>query len=51
MKKKLKKSRKKPKKVVYLQSVSPKYEPIFCGARLIKANHNRLWRWDNLEDV
>jgi len=51
MKKTSKKIRKKAKKVVSLQSiVTNKYET-FCGFRLVAANHNRLWRWDTLEDV
>lgn len=50
MKKSSRKIRKQKKKVVYLQS-SSKHEPTFCGARLVVANHNRLWRWDSLEEV
>ena len=51
MKKKLKKIRKKSKKVVSLQSVSQRNEITWCGARLVTTNHNRLWRWDSLEEV
>jgi hypothetical protein len=47
-----KKIRKKGKKVVYLPATTyPTNETTFCGFRIIKANHNRLWRWDTLEDV
>lgn len=49
-------SRKKRKKigksgvnVVYLQSAIT--TPTICGFRVNKLNHNRLWRWDTLEDV
>lgn len=47
-----KKSRKKAKKVVYLQAqVFPKFTPTWCGFPLNLQNYNRLWRWDTLEDV
>lgn len=41
------KTRKNKKKVVHLQFVRPQ----FCGFPLNCINHNRLWRWDTLEDV
>lgn len=51
MKKRWKKIRKKPKNIVSLQSVGSRNEATWCGARLVKANHNRLWRWDSLEEI
>jgi hypothetical protein len=47
-----KKIRKKKKKVVSLPATTyPTHETIWCGFRINKVNHNRLWRWDTLEDV
>lgn len=46
-----KKSRKKQKKVVYLQTKVTTSVPTWCGARINLKNYNRLWRWDTLEDV
>lgn len=52
MKKSLRKIRNKKKKVVSLPATTyPNSDLLFCGFRIIKEKHNRLWRWDNLEDV
>lgn len=51
MGKKSKKTRKKQKTVVSLLPTTVLNEVTICGFRINKEKHNRLWRWDTLEDV
>jgi hypothetical protein len=51
MKKRSKKIRNRDKKVVSLPATIHSTETYICGFRINKEKHNRLWRWDTLEDV
>lgn len=50
MAKKSKKVRKQSKNVVS-SLPRPSMGPTLCGFPLVKANVNRLWRWDDLTEV
>lgn len=52
MKKSRRKIRRLKRKVVSLPLITyPTHEIQMCGFRINKEKHNRLWRWDTLEEV
>ncbi len=43
--------KKKKKQQPFKLYSSPKFVPMFCGAKLNMQFHNQLWHWDTLEEI